>query len=129
VLGILETVLQPPRTRLSKGIKRSGWWGRRFRLPTAGSIKRWQAKAPAPPFFMKFRGPKAHPNRQLSRKRLSTEAHRAIAPGFVFWYPVGRAPLTLPVAHVQSKLAPIFTSGTEVAQNVESQENPARILP
>jgi hypothetical protein len=46
----------------------------------------------------------------------------------VFCYPVGRAPLTLPVAHVQSKLAPIFTSGTEVAQNVESQENPARIL-
>ena len=40
------------------------WWGRRFRLPTARArIKSWQAKAPAPPFFMKFRGPKAHPNR------------------------------------------------------------------
>src|SRR5450759_1303216 len=25
-------------------------------------IKSWQAKAPAPPFCMKFRGPKAHPN-------------------------------------------------------------------
>src|ERR1035438_4923460 len=33
-----------------------GWWGRRFRLPTAQArIKSWQAKAPAPPFFMKFR--------------------------------------------------------------------------
>src|SRR5664279_468551 len=40
------------------------WWGRRFRLPTARArIKSWQAKAPAPPFFMGFRGPKAHPNK------------------------------------------------------------------
>jgi hypothetical protein len=31
-------------------------------------------------------------------------AHRGIAPCFAFWYPVGRAPLTRPVAHVQSKL-------------------------
>jgi hypothetical protein len=53
----------------------------------------------------------------------------SIAPRFAFCYSVERAPLTLPVAHVQSKLAPIFTSGTEVAQNVESQEDPARILP
>ena len=46
-----------------------------------------------------------------------------------FCYSVGRAPLTLPVAHVQSKLAPIFTSETEVAQNVESQETPAPVVP
>jgi hypothetical protein len=24
----------------------------------------WQAEAPAPPFLMKFRGPKAHPNKR-----------------------------------------------------------------
>jgi hypothetical protein len=58
-----------------------------------------------------------------------TRAHRGIAPRLAFCYSVGRAPLTLPVAHVQSKLAPIFTSGTEVTKNVESQEDPARILP
>ena len=61
--------------------------------------------------------------------RRRTAARCGMAPGLAFCYPVERAPLTLPVAHVQSKLAPIFTSGTEVAQNVESQENPARILP
>jgi hypothetical protein len=57
-----------------------------------------------------------------------THAHRGIAPRFAFCYSMGRAPLTLPVAHVQSKLTPIFTSGTEVTQNVESQEDPARSL-
>src|ERR1017187_9152574 len=39
------------------------WWGRRFRLPTLDRAHAWQAKAPAPPFFMKFRGRNAHPNR------------------------------------------------------------------
>src|ERR1019366_5722230 len=29
--------------------ERCPWWGRRFRLPKPGSIKRWQAEAPAPP--------------------------------------------------------------------------------
>jgi hypothetical protein len=36
------------------------WWGRRFRLPSARArIKSWQAKAPAPPFILEFRGPRA----------------------------------------------------------------------
>src|ERR1019366_5721150 len=48
------------------------WWGRRFRLPTAGSNQELAGEKLAggprgypacPTFSMKFRGPKAHPNR------------------------------------------------------------------
>src|SRR5450759_4052417 len=35
-------------------------------------IKSWQAKAPAPPFFMKFRGPKAHPTHYFDTVSPST---------------------------------------------------------
>lgn len=46
----------------------------------------------------------------LPRQSERTRAHRGIALRFAFCYSVGHAPLTLPVAHVQSKLAAIFTS-------------------
>ena len=48
-------------------------WGRRFRLPTfQARIKSWQAKTPSPPFFMKFRGRNAHPNRHRPFRFLSS---------------------------------------------------------
>jgi hypothetical protein len=35
-----------------------------FACQPQARIKSWQAEAPAPPFLMKFRGPKAHPNKR-----------------------------------------------------------------
>ena len=96
-----------PRIQTSKAIGRQP-----FRIPTTGRLF-WL------PIFLVRASPQSE----------RTRAHRGIAPRLAFCYSVGRAPLTLPVAHVQSKLAPIFTSGTEVTKNVESQEDPARILP
>src|ERR1035438_4934955 len=71
-----------PYAETGDSLEKPGWWGRRFRLPTARArIKSWQEKAPAPPFFMKFRGRNAHPNRQrisgkLRRKFMSVPGLR-----------------------------------------------------
>jgi hypothetical protein len=37
-------------------------WGRRFRLPTAGSNQELAGESACPTSFVNFRGPKAHPN-------------------------------------------------------------------
>src|SRR5450759_3526173 len=51
-------------------------WGRRCRLPTVGSNQELAGESACPTFFMKFRGPKAHPNR--IRRRRGTTIHRRL---------------------------------------------------
>src|ERR1035441_8011720 len=61
--------------------------------------------------------------------RLTGSPAASGAPCWVFWYSVGPALLTLPVAHVQSKVAGFSHPKQKWRKNVESQETPARILP
>src|ERR1035441_8771268 len=61
-----------PYAQTGDSLEKPGWWGRRFRLPTAQArIKSWQEKAPAPPFFIKFRGAEAPSQQGLPRGRRS----------------------------------------------------------